>query len=82
MNILPNIPKDKQGHFIIGGGLSLASGWYSVYLAIFLVALFGIGKEVYDYKHPKKHTAEVLDAVATFLGGIAGYLPYLIIGLI
>jgi hypothetical protein len=29
------------------------------------VAVAGIGKELYDYQHPKTHTAEVMDAVST-----------------
>ena len=29
------------------------------------VVVAGVGKEIYDYQHPKHHTAEVMDTVAT-----------------
>jgi hypothetical protein len=39
----------------------------------------GIGKEIYDYFHPEKHTAEGLDIAFTALGGVIGSALALII---
>lgn len=68
-----SIPTDKVAHF--------ASGviCYAVVLPIFgewpalmIVALSAASKEVYDYLHRDIHTPDVLDAVATTLGGALG----------
>ena len=75
-----SIRKDKLQHFIVGLGiasLSLTFGFNQI-IAFVLVSIFGIGKEVYDYFHPKKHTADLFDAFATILGGgLAIYLNLL-----
>ena len=56
---------DKAQHFIIG----MIVGLCPIYpmIAILLVAW---GKELYDYKHPDKHTCDAMDAIATIVGGL------------
>jgi len=66
------IQQDKIKHFIAG---SICSAFVYVItlnlaLAIGASALLGIGKEVYDSRG--HGTVEVLDAVATALGGVVG----------
>jgi hypothetical protein len=71
----PKIPvrADLQAHFwcglILGIGFNVVIGSWSI-VAVALIALL---KEVYDYKHPN-HTADVLDWVATVLGGVVGLI--------
>ena len=61
------IPHDKMGHAILGVLVLLvalmAGATYTV--AMLIVAVVAVGKEVYDHFHPKTHTADVWDAVAT-----------------
>jgi len=61
------IPKDKLLHFAAGIILCLIGG-------IWLAVAGGIAKEVYDYFHPEKHKAELLDFVATLAGGFLVYI--------
>jgi len=67
------IAKDKLMHF--GGGIVLAAfGATLTYLppieaGLALAAAVGIGKEVWD-KLTGRGTPEVMDAVATFAGGV------------
>lgn len=74
---LKNIPIDKQGHFIVGGGIAagssalLAIAGISTWWALIPVAIAAVGKEIYDYYHPTMHTADVFDAAATLSGGFA-----------
>jgi hypothetical protein len=42
--------------------------------SVFIVAIIAALKEVYDYMHPDKHTADIWDWVATSLGGVLGML--------
>jgi hypothetical protein len=68
------VPADKQMHFI--GGLVIAAlltpfiGAYSILVVAVIAAL----KEIYDARHPDKHTADFMDWVATVLGGVLGML--------
>jgi len=64
------MPKDKLLHFVAG---SICSAFVyaitgSPILAFSASVLLGIGKEVYDSRG--HGTVEVLDAVATALGGV------------
>lgn len=43
-----------------------------------VVFLIGLGKEVYDYFHPDKHTADWKDLVADCIGITIVYIPCLI----
>jgi hypothetical protein len=39
-----------------------------------VVAVIAALKEIYDARHPDKHTADFMDWVATVLGGVLGML--------
>jgi len=62
------IPLDKQLHFYSGGMLAGLLMPLSVQLAVFGVMFAAIGKELYDLLS-KRGTPEIMDAVATILGG-------------
>lgn len=67
------IPLDKKAHFLVGAVLSLALGYllppvYGVVAAV----LAGAIKEIYDYLHPKTHTCDGNDFLATSFGGLVG----------
>lgn len=76
MNFLDKIPADKVQHFGLGGLIGLLVGVVNPILALILVGITAVGKEVYDYLSSKYfkqvHTPEVLDAVATVAGGAVG----------
>lgn len=62
------IALDKQAHFLAGYAIGMTVGLYDQ------LAGFGAGvaaallKEVYDYKHPETHTADVYDCWWTCAG--------------
>lgn len=62
-----DVPKDKVLH--AGVGLGIYIGCLVIYKdrtsCLIPVILAGVGKELYDYKHPENHTADVADALAT-----------------
>ena len=66
------IPRDKLLHFIAGSIASIVVYvvTFDATIAVAFSALLGIGKEVYDSRG--HGTVEVLDAVATALGGVVG----------
>ena len=66
------IPRDKLLHFIAGAIASIVVYvvTFNVTTAVAFSALLGIGKEVYDSRG--HGTVEVLDAVATVVGGVVG----------
>jgi hypothetical protein len=65
------IPLDKAFHFL--AGWAIAATFQSVPLfAAALVAAAGIGKEIWDKRG--HGTPELMDIVATLLGGIAGLM--------
>ncbi|GAB6100420.1 hypothetical protein JCM16358_22990 [Halanaerocella petrolearia] len=35
-----------------------------------LVTVIAVGKEIYDYFNPKKHTADLIDSLVTVIGGL------------
>ncbi|MBA3622972.1 MAG: hypothetical protein H0W48_00580 [Methylibium sp.] len=39
-------------------------------ICVAAVAALGVGKEVYDSRHPDRHTADARDAIATTAGGV------------
>lgn len=66
------ITHDKALHFI-GGSIIAATAQVihgDVLLSLAAVTGAAIGKEIYDYFHRDIHTPEVMDAVATVLGGL------------
>lgn len=66
------IKKDKILHLIAGILIILACLLFKLpYLwSIVILFLVAAGKEVYDSFYPQKHTVDVYDALATFLGGL------------
>lgn len=63
---------DKILHFTAGALIAGMVGYFTSPVAGFVAAaLAGLGKELYDMRHPAKHTADVLDFAATVLGGFA-----------
>lgn len=83
---LPQLPQDKANHSLYGSlvylsfylGFSIAQFSFACLLALGVVAIFGVGKEVSDFLInqrwkaegvDKAHGVEVMDAAATLLGG-------------
>ena len=65
------IAHDKKLHFIAGAVIAGMVGYFTSPVAGFVAAaLVGLIKELYDMRHPARHTADVLDFVATVLGGM------------
>ena len=66
--------QDKIKHFAVGFAVSFAVyvATSNATIAFSLSALLGIAKEVYDSRG--HGTVEVLDAVATAVGGIVGVI--------
>ncbi len=74
LNPLANIPADKVGHALIGVLLYAAFHFVHPAVGIAVVVTAAVAKEVYDYMHRDKHTPEIMDAVATIVGGIVGFI--------
>ncbi len=74
------VPVDKFMHFacgfIIAAVLTPFIGAYSILVVAVIAAL----KEIYDARHPDKHTADFWDWVATTLGGIVGFVVVALVG--
>ncbi len=71
--------RDKQLHFLGGAVLSFIFSFISPLLGLFIAVLIGWLKEEYDSRHPKNHTSDPLDMFATWLGGVAGVIVFLIV---
>jgi hypothetical protein len=68
------VPVDKFMHFICGLVIAaLITPFIGAY-SILVVAVIAALKEIYDARHPDKHTADFWDWVATSLGGVLGML--------
>jgi uncharacterized membrane protein YdcZ (DUF606 family) len=78
--IVCKVPCDKQMHFlsgfIIAAVLTPFIGAYSILVVAVIAAL----KEIYDARHPDKHTADIWDWVATTLGGLVGFVTVSLLG--
>ena len=74
-----NLPHDKALHFIVGVLIYAAAHFTSPVVGMIAVAVAAVGKEVYDYMNRDKHTPDLWDAVATVLGGAAGFVSGLTI---
>jgi hypothetical protein len=66
------VPRDKQGHFIVGAVLFflLAACGAPTLFAVGIVSLIGAAKEIYDHFHPDLYTCDFFDWLATTLGGL------------
>ena len=74
-----NIARDKKLHIIVGfliAGTGAVMGYAEI--GFILSVWAGLVKEFYDWLHPETHTADVLDFVATALGGSVAYLLWVI----
>jgi hypothetical protein len=68
------VPVDKFMHFICGLVIAaLLTPFIGAY-SILVVAVIAALKEIYDARHPDKHTADFMDWVATTLGGVVGFV--------
>jgi hypothetical protein len=74
------VPADKQMHFLCGLVIAaLLTPFIGAY-SILVVAVIAALKEIYDARHPDKHTADMLDWVATVLGGLVGFVIVALLG--
>lgn len=67
-------PADKIAHFAVGTLIYAAAHFVSPVMGLVAVAVAAVGKEVYDWFRRDKHTPEVMDAIATMLGGVVGLI--------
>lgn len=76
------IPQDKLYHILVCAILTSLICSMPSLLALLIagpvVALIGAGKEVYDYLHPDKHTADIKDFYADLIGIAIVWIPCLI----
>lgn len=70
--MLQEISRDKLLHFIVGFLIGVLTN-------IWLVIIVGFGKEFYDYLNPENHSVELMDFIATVLGGLFSILVLRII---
>ena len=69
-----DLPHDKALHLIGGVLIYAAAHFVSPVVGLAAVAVAAVGKEIYDLFHRDKHTPEVMDAVATIIGGIIAFI--------
>lgn len=74
MKIVSYVPHDKAIHLIAGVLLYALFHFVSDLLGLVVVLAAALGKEVYDYFNKDRHTPEWMDAVATVLGGVLGFV--------
>lgn len=75
-----NLAHDKKLHFAVGFiicAVCAIAGYAHMGLVLAIAA--GLIKEIYDLAHPLTHTADVMDFVATVVGGSAAYLLFIIL---
>jgi hypothetical protein len=72
-NILNSLPKDKAYHMLYGLIAYNFIALYSPTLAVLVVIVIAIGKEVYDEYYPN-HTSDKMDAIATAIVPIVLYV--------
>ncbi|MBX4189692.1 hypothetical protein KW791_00120 [Candidatus Parcubacteria bacterium] len=77
-----NLPPDKEGHIRLGLLIGMAFSSFP-FVALAMVLLVAIGKEIFDYVSSKffhqEHNAELLDAVCTVGGGVIGIIVPMVI---
>ena len=77
------IAHDKKLHFIAGAVIAGMVGYFTSPVTGFVAAaLVGLIKELYDMRNPEKHTADVLDFVATLVGGFTVTLVLIFVELL
>jgi hypothetical protein len=75
-----SIPADKQQHFLSGFIIAAVLTPFISAYSILVVAVIAALKEIYDARHPDKHTADFWDWVATVLGGVFGFVVVALFG--
>jgi hypothetical protein len=78
--IVCKVPCDKQMHFVCGFIIAAVLTPFIGAYSILVVAIIAALKEIYDYMHPDKHTADIWDWVATTLGGVVGFVVVALFG--
>jgi hypothetical protein len=67
--------KDKQLHSAVGVVVGVLGMKFLGPIAFSLLVVIAVGKEVYDFCHPLKHTSDVSDALVTIgAGAVAMYV--------
>lgn len=74
LGLVGRVPPDKLGHFAGGVLIYAAAHFASPLIGLAAVTLIAVAKEGYDAAHSDHHTPEVADALATILGGVAGFV--------
>lgn len=76
------LPHDKSLHALVGSAIFSAAyvlftlaGLPALHIAAGAVVLAAVGKEVYDRLNRDKHTPDLMDAVATIIGGAISAAP-------
>lgn len=69
---------DKIGHYATGATITAATSillpsQYAPEYGLVATAVAAVGKELYDKRHPDRHTSDRYDAAATVLGGALAY---------
>ena len=74
MKLTNILPLDKCLH-VIAGVIIFAALLHVLGANYALASTIAIGslKEIYDYLFPEKHTCDILDAVATWVGAVLAY---------
>lgn len=71
--IVCKVPCDKQMHFISGFIIAAVLTPFIGAASLAWVALLALAKEVYDWVNKDIHTPDLMDWVATLLGGVVGF---------
>lgn len=67
--------KDKQLHAAVGAVIGILSFKFTLSIAFAALVVIALGKEVYDFCHPDKHTSDVTDFLTTVgAGAISMYV--------
>lgn len=74
--------RDKQLHFAGGCFLSFVFSFVSPGVGLLVAMAAGFFKEVYDKRHPDKHTADLMDMLATWFGGVVGFILFLVLSIL
>jgi len=74
--------KDKQLHFLGGFCLSFSFSFVSPFLGLLISMFAGWAKEMLDRRDPENHTSDEKDMLATWFGGVAGLILFLILSIV
>lgn len=87
-----NFAPDKIIHFLVGYVLAVHGAFALMFLKVPLIGcligglligtIAAVAKEIYDKRHPEKHTADRADAFATIYGSAAGIFVTIVVAFI